>query len=151
MLAESDNSVPQSKVRSLRELLDMVAGRSSMPDLPQEDFGLAEPLPFPFLGLVGQFEMKLALLLATINPLCGGVLLIGPRGTGKTTAVRSLSDLQPLVERSMCFYGCTPQDIEAGGMDAVCPECARKYGEGQPLTRKEPGRLIELPLKCPPG
>jgi magnesium chelatase subunit I len=146
MLAESEDSVPQSKVRSLRELLDLVAGRSSMPDLPQEDFGLAEPMPFPFLGLVGQFEMKLALLLATINPLCGGVLLIGPRGTGKTTAVRSLSDLQPLVERSMCFYGCTPQDVEAGGMDAVCPECARKYGEGQALTRKEPGRLIELPL-----
>jgi magnesium chelatase subunit I len=146
MLAESEDSVPQSKVRSLRELLDLVAGRSSMPDLPQEDFGLAEPMPFPFLGLVGQFEMKLALLLATINPLCGGVLLIGPRGTGKTTAVRSLSDLQPLIERSMCFYGCTPQDVEAGGMDAVCPECARKYGEGQALTRKEPGRLIELPL-----
>jgi magnesium chelatase subunit I len=146
MLAETDDSVPQSKVRSLRELLDLVAGRNVQPEGPQEDFGLAEPMPFPFMGLVGQYDLKLALLLATINPLCGGVLLLGPRGTGKTTAVRSLSELQPVVERSLCFYGCTPQDIDAGGMDAVCPECARKYGEGQPLTRKESGRLIELPL-----
>ncbi len=148
MLAEPDDTVPQARVRSLRELLDLVAGRTNLPDTPQEDFGLAEALPFPFLGLVGQFEMKLALLLATINPLIGGVLLIGPRGTGKTTAVRSLSDLLPLVERSMCFYGCTAQDVEAGGMDAVCPDCARKYGQGLPLTRKEAGRLIELPLNA---
>ena len=41
-----------------------------------EDSGLAEILPFPFLALVGQHEMKLALLLSLINPMVGGVLLI---------------------------------------------------------------------------
>ncbi|MRR32588.1 magnesium chelatase, partial [bacterium] len=51
---------------------------------------MAEALPFPFLALVGQYEMKLALLLNLINPAIGGVLLLGPRGTGKTTAVRGL-------------------------------------------------------------
>jgi magnesium chelatase subunit I len=148
MLTESPETAPEPKVRSLRELLDLVTGRGSPVDLPQEDSGLAELLPFPFLALVGQYEMKLALLLAAINPSCGGVLLIGPRGTGKTTAVRSLSVLLPLVERSTCFYGCTPEDIEIGGIDAVCPDCARKYGEGLPLTRKETGRLLELPLNA---
>ncbi len=148
MSSEPGASDLQPKVRSLRELLDLVTGRNSTAESGQEDFGLAESLPFPFLALVGQYEMKLALMLATINPACGGVLLIGPRGTGKTTAVRSLSDLLPLVERSTCFYGCTAEDIEAGGIDAVCPDCAQKYGQGTPLTRKQSGRLVELPLNA---
>lgn len=134
--------------RSLRELVDMVSGRSLQSSLPQEDAGLAEVLPFPFLALVGQTEMKLALLLSLINPAVGGVLLIGPRGTGKTTSVRSLINLLPVVERSSCFYGCLPEDIETGGMDAVCPDCAKKYAEGTPLTHPDPVRLVELPLNA---
>jgi magnesium chelatase subunit I len=39
-----------------------------------------------------------------------------------------------------------PEDVETGGMDAVCPDCAKKYGEGQPLTYPDPVRLVELPL-----
>ncbi len=133
--------------RTLKELLGLAANPRNG-DLPQEDAGIAEVLPFPFLALVGQQEMKLALLLAVINPAVGGVLLVGPRGTGKTTAVRSLVDLLPDVERSACHYGCLPEDIESGGMDAVCPECARKYGEGRPLTRTDRVRLVELPLNA---
>jgi magnesium chelatase subunit I len=141
-----ENREPQPGIRSLRELLDLVSGRSLKSDAPQEESGLAESPPFPFFGLVGQMEMKLALLLALINPAIGGVLLIGPRGTGKTTAIRSLLSLFPDIERSTCFYGCLPEDIEAGGIDAVCPDCARKYGEGRPLTIVTPARMIELPL-----
>jgi magnesium chelatase subunit I len=137
-----------SSVQSLRELLDLVTGRSFQAQLNQEDAGLAEALPFPFLALVGQTEMKLALLIAVINPLVSGVLLVGPRGTGKTTIVRSLVDLLPYGKRSACHYGCLPEDIETSGMDAVCPDCARKYGEGQPLTRVDRGRLVELPLNA---
>ncbi len=133
-------------VRSLRELIDLVTGRAFDSNLTHEDAGLAEVMPFPFLALVGQQEMKLALLLSIINPLVSGVLLVGPRGTGKTTTARSLVELLPLVERSNCFYGCLPEDILTGGMDAVCPDCARKYGEGQPLTSSDRVRLIELPL-----
>ena len=143
-----DSGATTSGIRSLRELLDLAVGREANSDHPQEDSGLAEALPFPFLALVGQYEMKLALALATINPDVGGVLLVGPRGTGKTTAVRSLFNLLPLVERSTCFYGCTPEDISTGGMDAVCPDCARKFGENQPLTRLEACKLIELPLNA---
>jgi magnesium chelatase subunit I len=61
--------------------------------MPDEDTGLAEVEPFPFLAIVGQQEMKLALIAGADQPARGGVLLIGPRGTAKTTAVRSLTDL----------------------------------------------------------
>ncbi len=135
-------------VRSLRELIDRASGRGYQPQLGEGDSGLAEVLPFPFLAVVGQKEMKLALLLALINPAVGGVLLIGPRGTGKTTAVRSLVDLLPMVPRSLCYYGCMPEDIETGGIDAVCPDCARKYAEGEPLARLDRVRLVDLPLNA---
>ncbi len=131
--------------RSLRELVDYVAGKS-LPTAGPEEAGLAEPVPFPFLAIVGQKEMKLALLLSLVNPAVGGVLLIGPRGTAKTTAVRSLLDLLPNVERSLCYYGCLPEDIETGGLSSVCPDCAQKYGEGLPLTASDRVRLVELPL-----
>lgn len=146
---EEDNHLEQApRVRSLRELIDLVSGRSLKDSGPQEDSGLAEILPFPFMALVGQYEMKLALLLALINPAVSGVLLIGPRGTGKTTAVRSMLDLLPNVERSTCFYGCLPEDILSGGLDAVCPDCAKKYGEGQPLAKPDRVHLVELPLNA---
>lgn len=140
---------PQStkpEPQSLRELIDQATGRGGwhLTDLP--DAGLAESLPFPFLAIVGQQEMKLALLMTLVNPAVSGVLLIGPRGTGKTTAVRGLVDLMPMIPRSLCYYGCMPEDIEAGGMDAVCPECARKFGQGEPLTHLDQVRLVELPL-----
>ena len=144
-------SEPKERVahqfRSLRELLDHVTGKDLAP-APAEDGGLLEALPFPFLAIVGQQEMKLALLLGLINPAIGGILLVGPRGTAKTTAVRSVLDLLPQVERSTCRYGCLPEDIEAGGMDAVCPECAQKYANGIPLTAPDRVRLIELPLNA---
>ncbi|MBE0410898.1 MAG: ATP-binding protein [Anaerolineales bacterium] len=109
---------------------------------------MADLTPFPFLALVGQMEMKLALALALINPVIGGVLLIGPRGTGKTTAVRSLIDLLPQIPRSLCYYGCMPEDVEGGGIDAICPDCARKFGQGEPLATLDKVRLVELPLNA---
>lgn len=134
--------------RSLQELIDRVSGRTIEQSQPQEDAGHADVVPFPFLAVVGQAEMKLALLLSMINPVMGGVLLVGPRGTGKTTIVRSLTDLLPEVPRSQCFYGCLPEDVETGGIDAVCPDCARKYGEGEPLAVMDRVRLVELPLNA---
>ncbi|MBM2842441.1 MAG: magnesium chelatase, ChlI subunit [Anaerolineales bacterium] len=135
-------------VRSLTELLQRAGSKRFLEVPTQEDFGLSEQLVFPFLALVAQEEMKLALLLALINPNVGGVLLLGPRGTGKTTAVRSLGDLLPEVPRSLCASGCLPEDIESGGIDAVCAECARKYGQGEPLTYLDRVRLVELPLNA---
>ncbi len=116
--------------------------------MPEEDLGLVNAEPFPFLAIVGQHEMKLALILSVINPRVGGVLLIGPRGTAKTTAVRALADLLPQVERSLCGYGCTDRMAEEGGMDAICPDCAKKVGYGQPLSVLDRVRIMELPLNA---
>jgi len=92
--------------------------------------------------------MKTALILAVINPAIGGVLLIGPRGTGKTTAVRGLVDLMPPVPRSLCLYGCEEEAAEIWGMEALCPDCAAKMGRGEKLTGMDRMRLIELPLNA---
>lgn len=146
-----DENEPKERVahpfRTLNELIDFVSGRN-LPSAEPDEGLHSEALPFPFLAIVGQREMKLALLLGLINPSVGGILLIGPRGTAKTTAVRSLLDLLPKVERSLCFYGCLIEDIETGGIDAVCPDCAKKYAEGQPLSALDRVRLIELPLNA---
>lgn len=136
------------KVGSLQELLERASGVRAVLDHEMDDAGLAENIPFPFLALVGQNQMKLSLVLSLLNPNLGGVLLIGPRGTGKTTAVRGLVDLLPEVKRSLCYYGCLEEDVESGGIDAVCPDCAKKYGQGDPLSKMEKVRLMELPLNA---
>ncbi len=83
-----------------------------------------ELLPYPFLAVVGQPEMKTALVLTLVNQHIGGVLLIGPYGVGKTTAVRGLADIMPLIERE------------------------ERDEEGKPVLRRVPMRIIELPLNA---
>jgi len=111
-----------------------------------EDYGLAEVLPFPFFALVGQMEMRLALMLSIINPAIGGVLLVGTRGVGKTTAVRSLSGILPDVEVSACVSGegCMPADAP----DNLCPNCFEKWKRGESLTKIDTVKLVELPLNA---
>ncbi len=135
-----------SKSTLLDILLSSPAGQ--VRSLPTPNIGTAEIEPFPFLAIAGQYEMKLALSLSLINPNIGGVLLIGPRGTAKTTAVRSLADLLPINRRSLCAYGCTEEMVEQYGMDGVCKDCAQKYGYGEPLTVEDKVRIFELPLNA---
>ena len=114
---------------------------------PAVDRGLLiDPVQFPFLAIVGQREMKTALILAVINPQVGGVLLIGPRGIAKTVSVRGLVDLLPPIERSTCTYGCEPEAAYARGMDAVCKDCAAKLAKGESIAAPDQMRLVELPL-----
>ena len=66
---------------------------------------------FPFTAIVGQDQMKQALILNAVNPAIGGVLVRGEKGTAKSTAVRGLADLQPdisVVEN--CPYQCDPDE-----------------------------------------
>ncbi len=131
-------------------LMRLLEGRTSkrVLDVHPEDMGLAEHLPFPFMALVGQVEMRTALLLTVINPLIGGALLIGPRGTGKTTAARGLSDLLPTIEESTCQFGDMPEDYETLGPDGVCEECSAKLAAGETITRRTSVKLMELPLNA---
>ena len=52
---------------------------------------------FPFTAIVGQEEMKLALQLNVIDPKIGGVMIMGDRGTGKSTTIRAIADLLPKI------------------------------------------------------
>ena len=146
--SKTEGSLTKGSFRSLKDLIEHISGKKYQASQDQQDSGLAEVLPFPFLAMVGQADMKYALLLALINPAIGGVLLIGPRGTGKTTAIRGLVDLLPEIPRSLCYYGCLPEDIETGGIDAICPNCAKKYALGEPLAVMDKIHLVELPLNA---
>ena len=74
---------------------------------------------YPFSALVGQHEMQLGLLIATVDPLVGGVLILGDRGTGKSTAVRALAAVLPDLETlEGCPYRCAPD--RTAGLCAAC-------------------------------
>ena len=93
--------------------------------------------PFPFSAIVGQEEMKQAIILTAIDPSIGGVLVFGDRGTGKSTAVRALASLLPLINIAEgCPYNCT-------AIGSNCPYCSEK--KPQNLVEKETP-VIDLPL-----
>ena len=94
---------------------------------------------FPFTAIVGQEEMKLALILNVVDPSIGGVLIMGHRGTGKSTAVRALADLLPRIAIvDGCSYNCDPADERN-----LCAECLQR--SNRPATTA-PVSVVELPL-----
>ncbi len=95
---------------------------------------------YPFSAIVGQDELTLALLLACVDPGIGGVLALGDRGTGKSTAVRALAGLLPPIDTVLdCPYHCDP----AGDLEA-CPSC--RMLAGPPSGRTIPVPMVDLPL-----
>lgn len=96
---------------------------------------------YPFTAIVAQDEMKQALVLAAIDPSMGGVLILGERGTGKSTAVRALAQLLPKVQRvEGCAYNCAPE-ARAG----LCALCGPDAGE-LPACGETPVPVVDLPL-----
>ncbi len=145
--------LPPYKGKERSQLLQLLSAGGARPVLSSTpvDLGLEEHMPFPFLAMVGQEEMRVALLLSVINPAMGGVLLVGPRGVGKTVAVRGLRTLLPDVLVSDCTEGenCLPGDIGPDGdTSKLCPTCAAKIAEGRHIAHYEAVRLIELPLNA---
>ncbi len=100
-------------------------------------------IPYPFTAIVGQEEMKLALILNAVEPLLGGVLIMGHRGTGKSTAVRALADLLPSIDTvAGCVYGCDPDQV-----NELCASCRDRRRRGVRLPRKRGSvPVVELPL-----
>jgi magnesium chelatase subunit I len=101
-------------------------------------------IPFPFAAIVGQDEMKLALLLAAVDPGLGGVLAFGDRGTGKSTTVRALAALLPAMRVVPgCRYNCDPASPAA----ALCESCRAAQASGRRLkSALVPVPVIDLPL-----
>lgn len=103
-------------------------------------------VPFPFSAIVGQVEMKLAILIAATDPTVGGVLVFGDRGTGKSTAVRALAALLPKMRViAGCPYGCDPSASSAG-----CEACRAlkvdAHGQRIAKTALVPVPVVDLPL-----
>ena len=97
---------------------------------------------FPFSAIVGQEQMKLALLIAAIDPTIGGVLVFGDRGTGKSTAVRALASLLPKMPVSgSCAYNCNPE-----AQSWQCPSCAAAAKENPAHVTMVPVPVVDLPL-----
>ena len=99
---------------------------------------------YPFTAIVGQDEMKMALVLNAINPTIGGVLIRGEKGTGKSTAVRALARLLPeqkVVEG--CHFGCHPDDPEDW-----CLDCRERAAGGALPTTTRRMRVVELPINA---
>ncbi len=97
---------------------------------------------FPFSAIVGQDEMKLAILASAVDPGIGGVLVLGDRGTGKSTAVRALAALLPKI-RSVenCPYGCDPEAIAS-----CCEHCAPLTAKAAPKAVQKAVPVVDLPL-----
>ncbi|WP_432041232.1 putative cobaltochelatase [Streptomyces cadmiisoli] len=94
--------------------------------------------PFPFTAVVGQDDLRLALLLNAVSPAVGGVLVRGEKGTAKSTAVRALSALLPEVPVVPgCRFSCDP-----GAPDPGCPDGPHEPGP----PRRRPARMVELPV-----
>ncbi|MEM3069561.1 MAG: ATP-binding protein [Candidatus Bathyarchaeia archaeon] len=97
---------------------------------------------YPFTAVVGQERAKTALILNAVDPRLGGVLISGPKGSGKSTIVRSLEGILPAVESvEGCVYNCNPNDLTH-----LCPACREKLREGKLNVRLRPVRVVELPL-----
>ena len=100
---------------------------------------------YPFSAIVGQEEMKRALLLNIVMPSLGGVLIKGEKGTAKSTAVRAAAELLPAMRAvAGCACRCDPAAPEF-----FCDDCRRKVEAGARMKEESvPMRVVELPVSA---
>jgi magnesium chelatase subunit I len=95
---------------------------------------------FPFTAIVGQEELKTALIINVIDPGVGGLLVMGEKGTAKSTAVRALAELLPELETVRdCRFNCEPYGI-------LCSTCRERTAQGALPASPKRMRVVELPL-----
>ncbi len=102
-----------------------------------------ERVVYPFAAIVGQEQLKLALLLNAVNPQIGGVLIRGPKGTGKSTSVRALAELLPdITITEDCPFNCSPTDPTN-----MCKDCYTTFQKGvQVSSERRRMRVVNLPI-----
>ncbi|MFH0896965.1 MAG: ATP-binding protein [Candidatus Bathyarchaeota archaeon] len=97
---------------------------------------------YPFSAIVDQSKPKLALILNAIDPTIGGVLLTGPKGTGKSLAVRALNEILPEVEVAEdCAFHCSPYDPTN-----MCERCRSRFKDKTLTITHRKMRLIQIPI-----
>jgi len=98
---------------------------------------------FPFSAIVALDKLKLATIINAINPKVGGLLIRGPKGSGKTTVVRALADILPKIKTVKdCPFNCNPHDPSN-----MCSRCSERYQREEKLSAEEKEmRVVDLPL-----
>jgi magnesium chelatase subunit I len=98
---------------------------------------------FPFSAIAGQADLKMSLVLTAVDPLIGGLLAMGDRGTGKSTTVRAFAALLPAIKAVKdCPYHCDP-----AAPQSACASCRAAYASGAKLKSETiPVPVVDLPL-----
>jgi Mg-chelatase subunit ChlI len=104
-----------------------------------------QQIPYSFVAIVGQEQMKKALIMNVINPGLSGVLIRGEKGTAKSTAVRALAELLPeITVVDGCPFQCDPADT-----DHLCHYCRSKIAAGGQLaSHRRKVQVVELPISA---
>jgi len=98
---------------------------------------------FPFAAVVGQDDMKLALMIAATDQTIGGVMVFGDRGTGKSTAIRALAALlPPMSVVKGCRFNCDP----AAKTETCASTCGARSGKRKLVTEMAPVPVVDMPL-----
>jgi len=100
---------------------------------------------YPFTAIVGQDEFKTALILNTIDPSLGGVLLTGPKGTGKSSIVRAVEEVFPAIDVvEDCVFKCNPFDPTS-----MCDDCRSRFVANKVLPKiQKKAHVVTLPLSA---
>jgi magnesium chelatase subunit D len=104
---------------------------------------MQEPVTYPFTAIVDLDDLKLGLILNVINPRIGGLLIRGSKGSGKTTAVRSLPQILSHTRKVRgCPFNCNPDDLSN-----MCDACRSRHSQNEKLEVEEKRmKVVELPL-----